>query len=920
MTSFHGVDYLLFPNSSSKLIEYAIAGNLEKVRDHLRKEEDVNVKNEHGNTALVWASNNGHLEVVRALLMHNGVDVNIKDHAGASALYYASYNGHVEVVRALLNHNGVDVNIKDNDGDTPLICASLSGHLEVVRALLHHQGVDVNIQTNYGDTALIWASFGGHEEVVRALLNHDGVNVNIQNNDGRTALILASRKCHLDVVRAILDHDGVDVNVRDKYGYTALDIARKKPKIGVARLLEDHMERLKLDVEKNPAGSDASRRKGRRKRLKVTNTTSTNPVDVNLQSSDGKTALHMASQNGLVEVVRALVQLNNVDVNMMDNDGSTALILASEKGHLEVVRALLKHDGMNVNVQNNDGETALDVARSRQNEKVSCLLQEHMKALAAHYAETEQERKRARTQPSTSEPSEVEEQSRYDDAEPQQKLLNRKPAGSRVDAQIEKDRNNLLHITADLKLSEADSRMDLDSEEEEQRMYDAAQIEQDRDRSKLLHVMNTSSADPVELSLEFIERCIKKDHKLGSGSFGDVFLAEDSRLPKKFAVKVIRTNTKCNEAAIKEMRRSFQRELSTLKTCRHPNIIVLYGYSLTANSTQQCLVYEYAANGSLAAFFTDNGNKDRLSADTRLSIMFKLVRAVHFLHTGGCKVDGEGWKVFHRDIKSANICLADDLTPRLIDCGLATFVPDDNSSATLGSSPVTLQSTTGGFAFGTPGYMCPFYVKKKGAGNPCPYIAACDVYSIGVVLVELILGCLNGVRSTRNDSQFLDVFEKYVQHERTYHRIVDGWKNLIRDADPTVMWNQDALEIACRAAIQCMDPFPELRLSTKDLLDTLSDAVLLNNNAGIQHPVAESAVQSGPYCLICNEYRTDITCSEGHALCPRCIIDKLGDHSGCQLLCLIKECSSKLQDTDLYGRIPLEMYNRYVKKRAMSQI
>ncbi|KAI2491915.1 hypothetical protein MHU86_22653 [Fragilaria crotonensis] len=166
----------------------------------------------------------------------------------------------------------------------------------------------------------------------------------------------------------------------------------------------------------------------------------------------------------------------------------------------------------------------------------------------------------------------------------------------------------------------------------------------------------------------------------------------------------------------------------------------------------------------------------------------------------------------------------------------------------------------------------------------------------------------------------LDVFEKYVQEERTYHRIVDGWKKLMRDADPTVMWNPDALEIACRAAIQCMDPFPELRLSTKDLLDKLSDAILLNNNAGIQHPAAESAVQSGPYCLICNEYRTDITCSEGHALCPRCIIDKLGDHSGCQLLCLIKECSSKLQDTDLYGRIPIEMYNRYVKKRAMSQI
>ncbi|KAI2503224.1 hypothetical protein MHU86_11247 [Fragilaria crotonensis] len=216
--------------------------------------------------------------------------------------------------------------------------------------------------------------------------------------------------------------------------------------------------------------------------------------------------------------------------------------------------------------------------------------------------------------------------------------------------------------------------------------------------------------------------------------------------------------------------------------------------------------------------------------------------------------------------------------------------------------------------------MCPVYVKKKGNGHSCPYIAAYDVYSIGVVLVELILGCLNAMPSTRLRTRSLDVFEMYVQEGRTYRRIVHGWKNLMRDADPTVMWNPDTLEIACRVAIQCMDPFPELRLSTKDLLDKLSDAILLNNNAGCQHTEAARAGKSSPRCDICNDYRTDMTCSEGHALCTICIIDKLGDNSGCQLLCLIKECSSKVQDTDLYGRIPIEMYNGYVKKRAMMQI
>ncbi|KAI2491609.1 serine/threonine kinase [Fragilaria crotonensis] len=569
-------------------------------------------------------------------------------------------------------------------------------------------------------------------------------------------------------------------------------------------------------------------------------------VNVNIKDNGGFTALIGASYYGHLEEVRALLNHNGVDVNIKNNRGKTALIEASEFGRLDVVRALLNHDGVDVNIKSMGGDTALDVARKKNNDDVARLLQEHM--------EREKLRKEKERNPHKKSDAEM--------------LALEEKRPSSTDVALEKD----------LKL--------------------------------LLHVMNTPSADPAELSLEYIEQCIKKDHKLGSGAYGDVFLAEDSRLPKKFAVKIIRTKTHCNEAAIKEMRKSFQRELSTLKTFRHPNIIVLYGYSLNANSTQQCLVYEHATNGCLADFFTDDGNRARLSADTRLSIMFKFVRAVHFLHTGGCKVAGKGWNVFHRDIKSANICLADDFTPRLIDCGLAKFVLDDESSAITGSSTVTLQSTIGGFALGTPGYMCPVYVKKKGNGHPCPYIAEYDVYSIGVVLVELILGCLNGVRSTRNDSLFLDVFEKYVQGERSYHRIVDGWKKLKRDADPTIVWNADALEIACKTAIQCMDPFPEERLSTKDLLDTLSDAILLHNNTGIQHPDAARAVKSGPRCDICNSNCTDVKCSEGHALCTLCIVDKLGDYNGCQLMCLIKECSSKLQDTDLYGRISIEMYNR----------
>jgi serine/threonine-protein kinase PBS1 len=123
----------------------------------------------------------------------------------------------------------------------------------------------------------------------------------------------------------------------------------------------------------------------------------------------------------------------------------------------------------------------------------------------------------------------------------------------------------------------------------------------------------------------------------------------------------------------------------------------LYAFNLNVDHAEQFLVYEYAIQGSLDGFFNDAGMRARLPADKRLSIMYELARAVHFLHSGGC----DDWKVFHRDIKSANICLAEDFTARLIDCGLAKFVPDENNASP--SDSIIQTGPTEGPTFGTRG-------------------------------------------------------------------------------------------------------------------------------------------------------------------------------------------------------------------------
>jgi ankyrin repeat protein len=114
-------------------------------------------------------------------------------------------------------------------------------------------------------------------------------------------------------------------------------------------------------------------------------------VNVNARRDDGTTALYIASEQGHVEVVNALLEQKNVDVNSQRNDdGSTALYMASQAGHVEVVNVLLENNNVNVLVKHDDGSTAVDVAQRFH--AIKTAFRQHTKDLQA----VEQDRKSLR--------------------------------------------------------------------------------------------------------------------------------------------------------------------------------------------------------------------------------------------------------------------------------------------------------------------------------------------------------------------------------------------------------------------------------------------------------------------------------------------------------------------------------------------
>ena len=371
------------------LFNSVLQGDLEVVQAILSHQgKYVDITDAFGQTALFAAVWQGNVEVVQALLSH-GVDVSITDEKDQTALFAAAEEGNVEVVQVLLSH-GVDMNITDQNGQTALFAAVQGGNVEVVRTLLNH-GFDVNVTDELGQTALFVAAQGGNVEVVQALLGH-GVDVNVTDEEDQTGLFAAVEGDNVEVVQALLSHY-VDVNITDQYGQTALFAAAEGGNVEILQDLLIHGINVNVtDFQSQTALFDAARQGN----VKVVQSLLDHGVDVNITDDEGQTALFAAAEGGNVEVVRALLG-HGVDVNVTDQYGQTALFNATNQGNVEVVQSLLNH-GVDVNVSDDEGQTALFAAAEGGNLEVVEALLSHgadvnvidQQSLAALFAAAEE--------------------------------------------------------------------------------------------------------------------------------------------------------------------------------------------------------------------------------------------------------------------------------------------------------------------------------------------------------------------------------------------------------------------------------------------------------------------------------------------------------------------------------------------------
>jgi serine/threonine protein kinase len=161
----------------------------------------------------------------------------------------------------------------------------------------------------------------------------------------------------------------------------------------------------------------------------------------------------------------------------------------------------------------------------------------------------------------------------------------------------------------------------------------------------------------------------------------------------------------------KQSDREFRAEIETVGKVHHPHLVQLLGYCRTKEG--KLLVYEYFENGSLNRYMR-RGKEMHLDWDTRLKIALGAAEGLAYLHN--CEP-----RIIHRDVKASNILLDKNYDAKVSDFGLARLI-----------DPAKTHVTT--FIAGTKAYIAPEYQKSL------RLTIKCDVYSYGVVLLELLTG------------------------------------------------------------------------------------------------------------------------------------------------------------------------------------
>ncbi|KAL5125516.1 inactive leucine-rich repeat receptor-like protein kinase IMK2 [Glycine soja] len=248
-----------------------------------------------------------------------------------------------------------------------------------------------------------------------------------------------------------------------------------------------------------------------------------------------------------------------------------------------------------------------------------------------------------------------------------------------------------------------------------------------------------------------------------------------------------------SQAAVKRLRekitkgqREFESEVSVIGRIRHPNLLALRAYYLGPKG-EKLLVFDYMPNGSLASFLHARGPETAIDWATRMKIAQGMARGLLYLHSNE--------NIIHGNLTSSNVLLDENTNAKIADFGLSRLMTTAANSNVIATA-------------GALGYRAPELSKLNKANTKT------DVYSLGVILLELLTGKPPGEAMNGVD---LPQWVASIVKEEWTNEVFDV--ELMRDASTY----GDEMLNTLKLALHCVDPSPSARLEVQQVLQQLEE-------------------------------------------------------------------------------------------------
>ncbi|CAA2998286.1 G-type lectin S-receptor-like serine threonine-kinase SD2-5 [Olea europaea subsp. europaea] len=283
---------------------------------------------------------------------------------------------------------------------------------------------------------------------------------------------------------------------------------------------------------------------------------------------------------------------------------------------------------------------------------------------------------------------------------------------------------------------------------------------------------------PTRFSFEDLKNATENfNKKLGEGGFGSVFQG------------TLKDGTEIAVKCLDEMgqvKKSFLAEAETIGSIHHVNLVRLIGFC--ADKSHRHLVYEYMKNGSLDKWIYGRTTATPLDWKCRKKIILDIARGLSYLHEE-CRQ-----KIVHLDIKPQNILLDENFNAKLSDFGLSKLI-DRNQSQVVTNMR------------GTPGYLAPEWLSSV-------ITEKVDVYSFGIVILEILCGRRNFEKSEPEEERhLLSLFKTKAQNGQ--------WLDLIDKHSEDMQSHGGEVVEMMQVAVWCLQGYYANRPSMSTVIKVL---------------------------------------------------------------------------------------------------